>query len=118
METSPATPFVDANAPNMDNFLHTVLLSLVEASKIAQNLPVENEYQYMSTYSSFRSNMATIGTRLLRLGQNLVDSNLANAGAGKPDLISIIDAQDAEDVYDDVSDVVDAMIERVVRKHF
>lgn len=106
---------MDRNSKSLAPFVHGVLTTLGEASKLSSNLPIGAEYQYMATFPAYRTAMAKFGSRVLKLGQKLVDTQTAECGHDKPDLNSIKDVHDAEDQYELIADVVDTLVERVVR---
>lgn len=113
---SSATPFTDETVPNVGGYVQRVITALVQASDLSHGIPAGTEYEYMTTYPSFKEQMGSLGGRLLALAQNLLNSHTADTGGSRPDLNSILDVADADDEYEMVADVVDTLVERVVRR--
>ncbi|KAM9971238.1 hypothetical protein ACTFIW_011214 [Dictyostelium discoideum] len=94
----------------VEQFSKQLFGGLVQAAKLSNNLPSEEDYSYYETFPEFKLKMNSLGKRLLNLAQNFVQSENP-----KSDL-SLTDTNDVDDLSDRFSgivDIVDGMIDKV-----
>ncbi|KAM9972782.1 hypothetical protein ACTFIR_012151 [Dictyostelium discoideum] len=94
----------------VEQFSKQLFGGLVQAAKLSNNLPSEEDYSYYETFPEFKLKMNSLGKRLLNLAQNFVHSENP-----KSDL-SLTDTNDVDDLSDRFSgivDIVDGMIDKV-----
>ena len=103
--------FNNGGDQNLDEFTQELFTKLLSATRISNNLPTEDEYQFYASFKPFKSKMNELGKRLLDLTQNFLqhDENI------KAPIIN--DSDDVDEVtekFDEVVDFVDRLIEKVV----
>ncbi|EGG17241.1 3'-5' exonuclease [Cavenderia fasciculata] len=101
---------IDQN--NLEVFSKNLYGNLISAIKISNQLPIDEDYSYYSTYPAFREKMNQFGRRLLNLTDNFVQSE-------NPKHSPLFDTNDNEDVEDvserftNIVEVVDGIIDKV-----
>lgn len=98
----------------MEDFTQGLFAHLITGTRISNNLPSEDEYQfYASCNKPFKNKMSELGKRLLDITQNLLQHD-DNAKA--PVINDSDDVDEVTEKFDEVVDFVDRLIEKVVRK--
>ena len=92
---------------NLDQFTQQLFEKLITATKISNNLPSEEDYQYYASFKPFKSEMSDFGKRLFGLTQNFLHHETGASNLGE-------DVDDVPDKFEEVVDFVDRLIEKVV----
>lgn len=103
-----------ADQKNLEEFTQELFSQLVTATRMSNNLPSEDEYQFYSTFKPFKSKMNEIGKRLLDITQNFLQHE-DNTKA--PVINDSYDVDEVTEKFDEVVDFVDRLIEKVVRSN-
>lgn len=99
----------DKDTQNLDQFTQQLFDKLITATKITNNLPSEDDFQYYASFKPFKSEMEDFGKRLYNLTQNFLQHE-------RPDTVIPEDMDDEADKFEDVVDFVDRLMEKVVCK--
>lgn len=112
------TPFSELSA-RVNTSLQGCFASLLTASSAANLLPQGADYDYLSTYSSFKGQLDPLGRRVLDLAQSFLDleSVKASSPTSLPNLRQIESVDDSQDAFDEITELIDSTLENVVRKH-
>lgn len=106
--------FNNGGEQNLDEFTQQLFQKLITATRISNNLPTDDEYQFYASFKPFKSKMDDFGKRLLDLTQNFLTHD-ANAKA--PIINDSDDVDYVTEKFDEVVDFVDRLIEKVVSAH-
>ncbi|GAM21379.1 hypothetical protein SAMD00019534_045540 [Acytostelium subglobosum LB1] len=98
---------------SVEAFQKSLLGNLISAIKISNQLPLDEDYSYYTTYPVFKNKMNQLGNRLLTLTQRFVTfENQKN----NPHIFEKHTAEDVDDIselFPSVVDVVDTIIDKV-----
>lgn len=97
---------------NMEEFTQQLFENLITATRISNNLPTEEEYQFYASFKPFKHKMNDLGKRILNLTQNFLQHDENNTKA--PVINDSDDVDEVTEKYDDVVDFVDSLFEKVV----
>jgi hypothetical protein len=103
--------FNNGGDQNLDVFTQELFTKLLSATRISNNLPTEDEYQFYASFKPFKTKMNELGKRLLDLTQNFLQHD-ENAKA--PIINDSDDVDEVTEKFDEVVDFVDRLIEKVV----
>lgn len=95
-----------------DEYSKALLSTLIQATRLSNQLPDSEEYSYYTTYPTFPSRMKNLGASLLNRGQQLISHT-----AGTESSLTKIDPQidDLNDKFNsDVVEALDVLLEQVV----
>lgn len=96
---------------NLDEFTQELFSKLLTATRISNNLPTEDEYQFYTSFKPFKTKMNEIGKRLLDLTQNFLQHDESTKA---PIINDSDDVDEVTEKFDEVVDFVDRLIEKVV----
>eukprot|EP00300_Choanocystis_sp_HF-7_P006919 c14982_g1_i2.p1 GENE.c14982_g1_i2~~c14982_g1_i2.p1 ORF type:complete len:647 (+),score=154.33 c14982_g1_i2:51-1991(+) len=95
-------------------FSQGVFTASAEATRAANRLPIQADFEYAKTAPEFKRRMHDVGGRLLRLSQRMCDQQANWLHVSAPKVVERAEhLTDVDDMFDGVIDVVDAMLERV-----
>lgn len=97
-----------------DEYSKALLSTLIQATRLSNQLPDSEEYSYYTTYPTFPSRMKNLGASLLNRGQQLISHTV-----GTESSLTKIDPQidDLNDKFNsDVVEALDVLLEQVVCK--
>eukprot|EP01102_Stenamoeba_stenopodia_P020888 TRINITY_DN8292_c0_g1_i1.p1 TRINITY_DN8292_c0_g1~~TRINITY_DN8292_c0_g1_i1.p1 ORF type:complete len:1022 (-),score=235.38 TRINITY_DN8292_c0_g1_i1:83-3148(-) len=104
----PASVFLPEH-PAVDQFAQQLFGRLVETTRIANELPEDEEYNYCASFRPFRDRMTDYGKRIASLSQKIVDHQQTGVSSSFYNL----ELDEIIDRFDSVVDFVDNVIERV-----
>ncbi|KAL6069801.1 Exosome component 10 [Balamuthia mandrillaris] len=105
-------PFLEHQS--FDHFSKQLFGQVLQATRLANALPPEEDFLYYASFRPFRTRMRHLGDQLLDLTQEFITHESSGGAASSSARVnSRDDPDDVTDRYEAVIDVVDTLLERV-----